>query len=174
MKQLNNQSIKHTIILMILFLAGSNIGFCQEKPLKDFAEDFSERKFCLYPSTLRMINLQKNEEYNKLVSGIHKVLIYQLGMKDPNDKLIGLLDDYESLGFEEYARVYGGSQNMALMGKGSLGADQYIGFVGQGKDLFAFYLKGDIKWEKIPSLLTQLQSNDLLNLLNFEPPEFDD
>ncbi len=137
--------------------------FSQEGPLKAFAEDYHDRKFCLYPSTLRMLNLEGNEKLNEVANSIRKVLIYQLAIDSQQSELKTLRDAYTKKGFEEYVRVYGGAQKMLILGKGN---KEYVGYAGQGRDLFAFYLKGEIRWEKIPRLVNTLQSNDLLDILS--------
>ena len=71
-----------TIIRLLtigLLLGGlSQPLFSQEDIFKAYVEDNSERRYCLYPSTLRMINIKKNEAFEELATSLEKMLIYDL------------------------------------------------------------------------------------------------
>ena len=91
--------IKKTTLISLVFLIGITVPlFAQEQPLKDFAEDRKELKLCFYPSTLRMVNLADNPDFNDLVSGIEKLLIYNLDSTSRADKAYKqLISTYEEL-----------------------------------------------------------------------------
>lgn len=139
-------------------------SFSQEKILKDFAEEGGRGwlyPICLYPSTLRMINLSGDPEVNKLVNDVEKILIYPLDSTSLNSpKLHTWLKDYEAIGYEEYIQI-SGAQSIRLIGKG----EEYVGMFGSGGKQTAFYLRGTIAFEKIPQLLKTFQSNDMIGLL---------
>lgn len=153
------------LLVSILFLGLSEPLFAQEKIIKDFAEERRDRKFCLYPSTLRMINLSNNEAYNAMVKDIDKLLIYKLDSATHASKeYLKLMEYYALADFEEYITMYGGSSTIYVYGKE--GKKNQITGVFAGKDgSLAFYLKGNVAWEKIPTLINTLNSNDMLNLL---------
>lgn len=147
----------------------------QEGPIKDYAEEVSSRKFCFYPSTLRMINLSNDVHFDELVSGVRKLLIYQIPQTRENlDSYHEMLKTYRELDFEEYARLDGGGNRFILLGKESFNNEQYVGIGGQKDFLLAFYISGDIGWENIPSMMRQIQSDNMLNFLDFDQPMFDD
>ena len=147
-----------------LFLLGSIVGYSQESYLKAFTE--KERSptifypICLYPSTLRMINLAQNEAYNEFVNSIDKVLIYNLDAGQLEGDYKGWMKDYLDIGYEEYISIFG-VQTMRLIGKD----DEYVGLVGDQERMVAFYLKGDLEAEKIPELIKTFQSNELLSIV---------
>jgi hypothetical protein len=145
----------------------------QEEPLKDYAEDRRERKFCLYPSTLRMINISQNEDFNKMVSGVEKLLIYKLDSASRADKSYKeVLTTYSNLGYEEYVAMYGGVYTMYLYGNESRKKGEFIGVFKQEDMALAFYLRGNIGWGKIPDLIQSFQADDMLNLLDFKTEKF--
>lgn len=167
--------MKKHLLLIALAMCGSVALSAQDGPIKDYAEDISNRKFCFYPSTLRMINLTNDIHFDELVSGINKLLIYQIPQTRENvDNYRELLKAYRELDFEEYARLDGGGNRFILLGKESFAKEQYVGIAGQEDMLLAFYLTGDIGWENIPAMMRQIQSDNMLNILDFNQPDFDD
>lgn len=167
---------KIKILISIWAMAGLfGSLYAQEQPLKDYAEDRRERKFCLYPSTLRMINIKQNEDYNQMVSGIEKLLIYKLDSTARADKSYKeVISTYQELGFEEYIAVYGGGNTMYLYGNENNKPSEFIGVFKQTESemALAFYLRGNIGWEKIPDLIKSFEADDMLNLLDFKTENF--
>ena len=116
---------------------------------------------CLYPSTLRMINLAQDPNFNEMVNDIEKVLIYTLDSATAISKSYkDLIKDYEEAGFEEYVSLYG-KQTMRIIGK----ENEYVGVAGTDENVIAFYLKGDIPFGKIPALFQTFQRSDMLPML---------
>ena len=98
-----------TILILTLGLSYQPL-FAQEFIIKKHAETKRDRKYCFYPSTLRMVNLKQNKDYNQLVNGVDKLLIYTMDSATRADKSYRLLaDDYLAEGFDEYATIFGGS-----------------------------------------------------------------
>lgn len=165
---------KHNLLIALAMLWVSAIS-AQEAPIKAYAEDISSRKFCFYPSTLRMINLSNDEHFDELVSGVHKLLIYQIPQTSENiDSYREMLKTYRAIDFEEYARLEGGGNHLLLLGKEGFTKEEYVGVAGAEGMLMVFYMTGDIAWENIPSIMRQLQSDNMLNFLDFDQPNFDD
>ena len=155
------------LFLLFLGLAGQPL-FAQEHPLKDLVEERRKRKFALYPSTLRMINLTQNKDYYELVDGIEKILIYQLDSAMQADKSYSRIADvYRELNFEEYVTVYGGDQTLVLLGKEDR-VNQFVGYGGTSNQVVAFYIRGNFAWEKIPTLLNSFEGDDMLNFFDFK------
>lgn len=167
-------TMKTTILISIFFLMGLfKPLFAQEQPLKDYAEEKRERKFCLYASTLRMINISQNEDYNEMVNGVEKLLIYKLDSTARADKSYKeMLTTYQENGFEEYMAMYGGATQMYLYGKENKKESEYVGVFREDEMAIAFYLKGQIGWAKIPDLINSFQANDMLNVLDFKTEDF--
>lgn len=150
--------IKHILGIILLVIGCSLVA--QEAPLKDFAESKKTKKYAFYPSTLRMINVSQNEAVNELVSGVDKLLIYSLdSITRANKSYTQVTEAYLKLGYEEYASAYGGGNALSILSNGDTKDTAYVGFLGQGDFLFMFYLKGDIAWQKIPSLIEVFQND---------------
>jgi len=162
------------ILISFLFLFGYHLPvFAQEQPLKDFAEERKEMKFCFYPSTLRMINLAHNPDFDELVSGIDKLLVYTLdSAARANHSYRQIVDKYKSLGFEELTSVYGGDFNLFIYGKDRKQETEYTGIISQGDKLTAFYMRGNIAFGKIPRLFQSLKSGDVINPFDFNLNDF--
>lgn len=147
-------------------------SMAQESIIKDFAEPRRPTRWmnpiCLYPSTLRMVNIAQDPNFNEMVNDIEKVLIYTLDSATAvNKSYKDLLKTYEVEGFEEYFAMYG-KQEMRIVGK----KEEYVGIVAADGKAIAFYIRGDIPFSKIPTLLQSFQGSDVLPLLtdqfNFE------
>ncbi len=145
----------------------------QESIIKSQVEHKRDRKYCFYPATLRMVNLTQNPEYNQLVNGVEKLLIYTLDSITKVDKSYRMLSDsYLEAGFDEYAMVYGGQINMSILGKDGA-THQYVGyFDNRGEVVVAFYLRGDIPWQKIPTLLQNMDEMNMIDLFDFKNVSF--
>jgi len=138
----------------------------QEQIIKDLFETGNEKKYAFYASTLRMVNLTKNKEYNELVNGIDKLLVYSLDSATIASKSYKkVADAYLNEGFEEYIMAFGGDINIALIGKENKRANEFAGYTNMDGNTFAFYLRGSIAWEKIPSLLKSIRKEEFLTFL---------
>ena len=123
--------------------------------------------FCLYPSTLRMINIANNEGFDEMVSGIEKLLIYKLDSTAKADKSYKeVFTTYRDLEYEEYMTMYGGGYTMYLYGNENRKKAEFVGVFQQEEMAIAFYLRGNIGWAKIPDLIESFESNEMLNILD--------
>jgi hypothetical protein len=156
------------LILIFLLLVGIFPSLkAQETPLKDYADSHKDRKFCFYPSTLRMINIAKNPDYNELVNGIEKLLVYTLDSAAKSGQSYkGLITSYKKIGFEEYVTMSGGKTNFILYGKENKGENQYVGIMKSEDAMYAFYLRGRIGWQKIPALMQSFKADDMINIFD--------
>lgn len=146
----------------------------QEDLFKDFAENHKERAFCFYPSTLRMLNISGNHEFNEIVNDIDKLLVYKLDSISGADKLyIKMIDEYKSNGFEEFVFIQGGGNDMYLLGSPQEEDKEYVGIVINNEISLAFFLKGDIGWEQIPKMISSFQNGDFIDVLDLNFTEFD-
>ncbi|MFT4737795.1 MAG: hypothetical protein ACI8QD_002665 [Cyclobacteriaceae bacterium] len=158
---INRRTIYLIALLMGLY---SQSLLAQESILKDFAESRHESKYCLYPSTLRMLNLTQDPDFNILIAPIEKALFYQLDSAASGfDEVI---DKYLSNGYETYMQMEGGVYDIHVLGKeGS--TVEWTGIIVIEQEAFAFYVTGMVNWQKLPALTQTLQENDILNLFDF-------
>lgn len=156
------KKLKLILLIIVIFTSIPSIG--QESIIKDFAEDGRKRwnyPIALYASTLRMANLSGDPQFNALVNDIDKILIYSLDSTHlTSPKLNTWMNEYEAIGYEEYIMI-SGLQQIRVIGKG----EEYVGMFGSRENKIAFYLRGEIGFEKIPKLIQTFQSNDMLSVL---------
>ena len=162
------------ILISFLFILGYHLpGVAQEQPLKDFAEDHKEMKFCFYPSTLRMINLAHDPGFDEMVSGIDKLLVYTLDSAARADRNYRqIIDKYKGLGFEELASATGGGLDLYLYGKDRRKENEFVGIINQNDKLTAFYMRGEIDFSKIPGIIQTVKSGDVINPFDFNLNDF--
>ncbi|NOX85715.1 MAG: DUF4252 domain-containing protein, partial [Chlorobi bacterium] len=130
--------MKKILISFLLIIGYHFPGFSQEQPLKDFAEDRKEMKLCFYPSTLRMINLAHNPDFDKMVSGIDKLLVYTLdSAARANHNYRQIITKYKGLGYEELASASGGGLDLFIYGKDRRKENEYVGIIKQDDKLTA-------------------------------------
>ncbi|MDO9254126.1 MAG: DUF4252 domain-containing protein [Bacteroidales bacterium] len=156
------------LILVFCLLAGMFPSLqAQETPFKAYADAHKDKKFCFYPSTLRMINIAKNPDYNELVNGIEKLLVYTLdSAAKASQSYNNIITSYKKIGFEEYVTMAGGKTNFILYGKENKDENQFVGVMKSEGAMYAFYLRGRIGWQKIPALMQSFQSDDMINIFD--------
>lgn len=160
------------LILGLLLWGFSQTLFAQEEILKDFAEGRNNSKYCLYPSTLRMLNLKQNEAYNELATTFEKLLIYELDSSTVVQRIYReVMNKYREEGFEEYISVIGGGNEVLILGEEKW-TNEMVGVFGKNGQLFIFYLLGNIAWQKIPTLINTLAENDLINIFDINSKEW--
>ncbi len=163
---MKNKSGKYLILMILMGLTTQPL-FAQEDILKTLVEDRTDHKYVFYPSTLRMINLTKNQEYNELVKDVSKLYIYMLDSAIRADKgYRKIAEGYTRLGYDEYAMAYGGDLSLAILGSEQASTNTFVGYLIQDELAVAFYLSGTIAWQKIPMLLNTLRKEDLFNFLD--------
>lgn len=152
-------------LLLILFVMGlMQPLFAQQDMIKAYAGSAAKNYYCFYPSTLRMINLTGNPDYNQMVEGVEKLLVYILDSTAMADKsYLAVMDQYIKNGFEEYANIWGGQMDFSIYGREGK-PNELTGIVKTETDLFAFYLIGSIDFAKTPSLIQNFKRSDMLNI----------
>ena len=152
--------MKRSIIILCL-IACSSLLKAQSDIIAQFKTDNkTEISLYFYPSTLRMMNLQHNEEFNELIKGIKKMSFLKL-----NKNRFDFKQFYESIAnlqskenLEEYVVIDGQHQKLYLLGNDSPANTIAMAFF-QG-EYYAIDIAGSISIEKLPKLLEQLSQND--------------
>lgn len=138
----------------------------QEDILKEFARERHSASYCLYPSTLRMINVTRDADVDEMASSVEKFLIFELdSMSIVEQAFTPMLTDYRDEGFEEYMYILGDGHYTVILGKEKR-VNEMIGIVGLQGQMFAFFLAGNVAWQKIPSFIRTLSENDIFSLLD--------
>ena len=124
------------------------------------------------PSTLRMINLQNNEEFDDMVKDIKKMTFLKLNRNQFDltqfYDVVSELQKEEDL--EEYIVIDGKEQKLYLLGKESPTSTVAMAYF-QG-DYYAVDIAGSISISELPKLYEQLSQgdetlkNDFANIFN--------
>jgi hypothetical protein len=114
-----------------------------------------------------MLNISNNAEFDKMVSGIEKLLIYKLDSVSYADRTYeAMIEDYKKEGYDEYINMFGGGKDTQLIGNSGRDKMEYVGIVMDKDNHLAFYMRGDIGWEQIPKLVNAFQDEDFVDLGN--------
>jgi len=138
-------------ILCALSTSFSHAQFQQVNKLKE--ADKTDFNLYFYPSTLRMINIDQDTAFNKLVYGIQKLSFHQLNPDSIDEQNFLLLREeiLEQENYEEYITISGGGMaGQAFEVLGNEAGDEWIamGFLeGQG---YLIALRGTINWLQAP------------------------
>lgn len=160
-------NINKLIIVLSLAVGLLTSLKAQETQFKAYADAHKERKFCFYPSTLRMLNTTNNPDYYELVNGIEKMLVYSLdSAAKASQSYKSIITSYKKIGFEEYVTLNSGKTNFILYGKENKTRNQFVGVMKSEDAMYAFYLRGRIGWQKIPALMQSFQSDGMINIFD--------
>lgn len=166
-----NNKLLLILFSILVFLSAQG----QESQFKEFADAHKHRAYCFYPSTLRMLNISGNPEFNEAVNGVEKLLVYNLDSTSIADRLYeGMLKDFRNDGFEEYISVNGGTYTASLLASPEGKDMQYVGVFSDENYTIAFYLTGDIKWDQIPKMYNSIQQGDFINVLDLNTAKFEE
>lgn len=125
--------------------------------LKD--KNFIEMSLFFYPSTLRMVNLDNNEEFNRLIQDIDKLIFFKMNQdfeaKDFYDLVKKLQFDEE---MEEYIVVDGPSKKFYLLGRED--PTETVGVAMIENQPFVFDVAGSLELKEIPKLYEYISQND--------------
>ena len=150
--------IGFTIVFIICAVVD---GKAQSRTLQQLKETNQiERKFYFYPSTLRMLNLQQNPEFNALIKDIRKLIFFKMRRDtfglDQFSHTLSELKQKES--FEEYMEIQGGEQKLFVLGK-----ERPYNTVILTKQQNEYYLAeiiGQINVLQIPNLYRKISEGD--------------
>ena len=159
------------LLITLVILAG-----CSKKDrLGDFTEaHHAEKSLFLYPSTLRMLNLENNEDFNEMIKDLEKGRYFSYPFNEDTSKKIKELEkQLLSDGYEELleiknkdlsAHVYLLDQKTPLI-FASVTNENMISLV---------EIEGMINPVKIPGLLENFNNEEFLNILNINQPTKND
>ncbi len=151
------------IILSLILLAG-----CSEKDrLKEFTEKHHpEQSFFFYPSTLRMVNLKNNQDFNDMIREMEKGKYFSYPIDDQISSELKTLErelienDYEEIleikNKEINARVFLLEKKTPVL----------IAFIRNSETISVLELEGMINPVKIPKLMENFNDEEFLNIFN--------
>lgn len=157
-----------TYYLPILFLLMPAWIFAQCKTMDEWAGKKGIRKLCFYPTTLRMINISKDDSFYELVKDVDKLRIYiadaKTGFKkqDLSDLKKGILAE----NFKDMIQVQQGQKSYLVYIKEK--NEKPVGFAGIAhaeESLILIDLEGYISPENIQKIIEGKLNFGALNQL---------
>jgi hypothetical protein len=121
-----------------------------------------------YPSTLRMINLSDNEDFDQLVKEIRKIRFFQWGLENnPDIDEKSLIRDLTEEDFEECMVIQTGEMDMMVYGREQRKKQpELVAIVETKHQIQLLDIQGIVNVAKIPALINNLNSADFINVLD--------
>jgi len=144
----------------IVFLTFSYVACAQRKIIKQLKSDNQiELSLYFYPSTLRMVNLQKNEEFNRLIRDIKKMIFYKMNASyDQAAFYQPIIELKNEENLEEYIVVDGPGQKLYILGRED--PAETVGLAFFQNERFIFDVTGSLSIREIPKLYEYLAAGD--------------
>ncbi len=146
------------IILLLITLLFS--GCHQKDSMRTFRENHPvDLTLAFYPSTLRMVNLAKNEEYNQLIKGIEKGRYFKVSKRDSTQQAIQTLT--QGLVKEGYTEVMSikGSANDMMVYLLEIQPPVTVVITEREKEYMIMEIKGMVNITKLPTLINSFNDD---------------
>ena len=159
------------LIVVILCLPGCN----RMDSITRFSEENEiDKQYCVYPSTLRMVNLEQNQDYYELVEEFKKGQFYSISNTPENSELVRKLKiDMVDEGYEE-AMFYKSRDRDVIVYLWERKVPKIAAVIESDSTFNIIQIEGLINVAKIPELMEYFDRADYLNVLdviNFKPNE---
>ena len=114
-----------------------------------------------YPTTLRMINIQQDTAYNKLIKDIRKLSFYALDTEKMSTaiirELISTLEEQQQ--YESYLAIDGGNKQQVQI-IGNAAGDEWMGIAAVEGEYYLLYIEGRINWLQVPKVYEAISTQD--------------
>ncbi|WP_456461777.1 hypothetical protein [Reichenbachiella sp.] len=165
---LKGQKLTHSALLkkgrVCLFSLGllftTLLANAQSSAITDLKEDqLTNMSLYFYPSTLRMVNLDNNEEFNRLIQDIEKLIFFKMNGKFETIDMYNLVNHLQSNeDFEEYVVVDGPTKKFYLLGREK--PTETVGIALLENEHFVFDVAGSLELKELPKLYQYISEND--------------
>ena len=158
--------MKYTILFFLIFFPLA--CFAQNSVVTDFKENHATAlSLYFYPSTLRMINVERNHEFDEMIREIKKARFFKMdsGSVSQND-LISLSEKLMNEGFEEVMFLKNKDLNVRVWGIDKRNPE-FVIISRSNEELMLLEISGMINIAKIPKLAENFNENAFLDILNF-------
>lgn len=133
-------------------------SICQSKAIQSFVEENGEgRKFYVYQSVLRVLNLDGNEDFNQLIKNVRRIVIYQpdLQIDSLNNKMYlidELVQDLFDEEFEELIQAKEQNMRLSLMSRGGIEDAEFVLIMRESQRAFIAEVEGSLNMAYIGAL----------------------
>ena len=152
--------LKSRVILIAFVSLFAHFSHAQSSLITDLkADNLTNMSLYFYPSTLRMVNLDNNEEFNKLIQDIEKMIFYKMNGKFETIDMYNLVSALQAEDeFEEYMVMDGPDKKFYLLGKED--PTETIGIALLENERFVFDIAGSLALNQLPKLYQFISEND--------------
>ena len=156
-----------TSVIFALFTMLFFSGCHQKDSVTAFRENHPiDLALTFYPSTLRMVNLAKNEEFNQLVKEVEKGRYYKVNKKEDTQQAIHtLMQDLQEEGYEEIMSVTGNANDVAVYTLERQNPVMVV-IAEREEDYAIIQVEGMINIVQIPKLINSFNDEEFLNIFS--------
>jgi len=153
--------------IFLLLLTCSPALKAQSSDVTDFQENHKPSlALYFYPSTLRMINLQRNAEYDEMISELKKARFLKLDSGAVTQADLTLLaEKLLKAGYEEMMLMKSADTDIRILGLEKK-VPEVVVIARNGYESNLMEISGMINIAKIPKLLESFNSGGFLDVLN--------
>lgn len=157
--------MKYNLLILFLFLSFNCIA--QSDVVTEFKENHKTAlSLYFYPSTLRMINIERNPEFDKMISEITKARFFKMDSGAVSkDDLSRLEKDLTKEGFEEVMFMKNKDMDLRVWGMEKRNPELVI-LSKSGEELMLLEINGMINIAKIPKLAQTFNQDGFIDILN--------
>lgn len=154
-------------VILIIACIPWLLSCTQRDSITRFSEDNEmDKQYYVYPSTLRMVNLEQKEEFNDLVNDFRKGQFYILSNNTENALLVKeLKEDMAKEGYEEAMMFKSGDQDITVY-IWERKVPRIAAILESDSTFNIMQVEGLINIAKIPKLLENFDESDYLNVLD--------
>ena len=154
------------IILSLFLTIFSLSSYAQNSAVTDFKENHETAlSLYFYPSTLRMVNIEQNPEFNEMIRQVKKARFFRMDSGTVSkDDLNNLVSELTEDGFEEVMFVKNKNMDLKVWGLETKNPELII-ISKSDEELMLLEINGMINIAKIPKLAETFNQNSFLDIL---------
>jgi len=155
------------LLSLTILLSLNSVIRAQSSAVTEFKDNHNTTlALYFYPSTLRMINLQHNEEYDEMIRNIKKARFFKLdsGAVTP-EQLSVLSETLIKSGYEEMMEMKSKGNDIKVLGL-EKHTPEIVVISRNGDECMLVEVTGMINIAKIPKLIDAFNSGGFLDVLN--------
>lgn len=147
-------------LLSVVLLVFSKPALAQCDVIKDVKDsEQADLTLFFYPSTLRMINIDKNEEFNRLIQDINKMIFMKMNRSWRSKDFYSAIQSLQSEeDMEEYIVIDGPDAKLYILGREK--PTETVGLGMMENEYYIFDVDGSLSLKEIPKLYEYISQND--------------
>lgn len=143
-------------ICMICFWVTTSVG--QSTAIQSFLEENGEgQKYYVYQSVLRVLNLDGNQDFNRLIKNVRRIVVHQpdLQIDSSNNKMYlidELVQDLFAEEFEELIQAKDKKMRFSLLSRGDIEDAEFVLIMRESQRAFIAEVEGSLNMSYIGAL----------------------